>query len=1064
MKKAFAPVDPKQNFPTLEKKILAHWKKNKIFEQSVKNRPASKEYVFYDGPPFATGLPHYGHLLAGTMKDVVPRYWTMRGKRVERRFGWDCHGLPIEYEVEKELGLNGRKDIEEKYGVAKFSEKCRSVVTRYTKEWREAVERMGRWVDMDNDYKTMDPEFMESIWWVFGQLWEKGLVYQGHKSMHICPRCVTPLSNFEVTLGYKEVTDTSVVVKFKIEGKKNKNGKDTYIVAWTTTPWTLPGNMALAVGKEIEYFKFDDRETGETLIASKEYFRKIEAKEPTRYKQKDIVKGRDLIGLKYEPLFNFYKNSEGADKLWKIFYGDFVSTEEGTGVVHVAGGFGEDDMNLSQKNKLPILLHVAMDGTFKEEVTLWAGKFVKTQDKAIVEHLKNCGLLLSEEPYRHSYPHCWRCDSPLLNYATTSWFVNIEKIKQKMVKANAKVHWVPDHVGTGRFNDWLENARDWCISRNRYWGTPLPLWRSTDEKGNGEFLCIKSIKELEKLTGKKVTDLHKHKIDSLEIKIKPKGSKTAKIYTRIPEVFDCWFESGAMPYAQMHYPFENKGKFEANFPAEYIAEGLDQTRGWFYTLVVLGTALYGTSPFKNVVVNGLILAEDGKKMSKRLKNYPDPMLVFDKYGADALRFYLMNSPAVKAEPLCFSERGVENVVKNVILPLWNAYSFFVTYANIDGWTPPKPSATSKPSKKSNKLDRWILSELHTLIKEVTTEMDAYNLQAIRPMVQFIDHLTNWYIRRSRRRFWKSTDDRDKKEGYETLYTVLVTLSQIIAPVMPFLAEAIYQNLAGSHSRSSSPSVHLTDWPKANPRTIDRKLNQEVELAQKIATLGNAARARSKVKNRQPLAKAQIGLPEALRHAFPLDQQEVIREELNVKELAVVEDPSRIAKPVVQPNPKILGPKYGKDVQFILAEARVGNFEILESGNLKIGQFELSPEEFNLGYQSGEGMDVESDAGIVVALDTRLTPELKAEGLARDLIRTIQDMRKEAGYKVEDRIEVGVEVLNPEKPEGQALLTALDLFKEMIAKETLATKFGSKALPAADLEKEVEGGRVGVRKL
>ncbi len=1052
----FSPVAPKQSFPALERKILAQWKKEKTFEKSITQRSHKNEYVFYDGPPFATGLPHYGHLLAGTMKDVVPRYWTMRGKRVERRFGWDCHGLPIEYEVEKELGLSGRKDIEEKYGAARFSEECRSVVLRYTKEWREAVERMGRWVDMDNDYKTMDPEFMESIWWVFGQLWEKGLVYEGYKSMHICPRCVTPLSNFEVTLGYKEVTDISVVVKFKIEGKKNKKGKDTYLIAWTTTPWTLPGNMAIAVGKEIEYFKFDDKETGETLIASREYFRSIEALETTKYKQKDVIKGRDLIGLKYEPLFDFYKNTSGANKMWEIFHGDFVSTEEGTGVVHIAGGFGEEDMSLSQKNKLPILLHVNMDGTFKEEVKTWAGKFAKNQDHAIAEDLKSRGLIFKQESYRHSYPHCWRCDSPLLNYATTSWFVNIEKIKAKMIKANAKVHWVPDHVGTGRFNDWLENARDWCISRNRYWGTPLPLWRAQNGKGDGDVLCIKSIKELEKLTGKKVTDIHKHFIDHLEIKIK------AKIYRRIPEVFDCWFESGSMPYAQMHYPFENKGKFEANFPAEYIAEGLDQTRGWFYTLVVLGTALYGTSPFKNVVVNGLILAEDGKKMSKRLKNYPDPMLIFDKYGADALRFYLMNSPAVKAEPLCFSERGVENVVKNVILPLWNAYSFFVTYANIDGWSPSlgRGAAVKKSSQKSNKLDRWILSELHTLLAEVTKEMDNYNLQAIRPMYQFIDHLTNWYIRRSRRRFWKSTDDRDKKEGYETLYTVLVTLSQIIAPVMPFLAEAIYQNLTKAQGKKGPQSVHLTDWPKADRRAINSKLNEEVELAQKIATLGNAARARAKIKNRQPLAKVQIGLPEHLRRAFPQDQQDVIREELNVKELVVVEDPSRIAKAVVQPNPKILGPKYGKDVQFILAEARAGNFELPKNGGngtLKIGQFELAPEEYNLGYQSGEGMDVESDGGIVVALDTRLTPELIAEGMARDLIRRIQDMRKEAGYNVEDRIEVGVET-NDEEVRG-----AFELFKELIAKETLAVKCGLGAVKGADLEKEVEGGRVGIRR-
>lgn len=1022
----FKPVDPKQNFPQLEAETLRYWKSKKTFEKSVNQRPKSKEYIFYDGPPFATGLPHYGHLLAGTMKDVVPRYWAMRGKRVERRFGWDCHGLPVEYEVEKELGLSGRKDIVDKYGVYEFCEKCRSIVLRYTQKWEETVNRMGRWVDFKNDYKTMDPTFMESIWWVFGELWKKKLVYQGHKAMHICPRCVTPLSNFEVTLGYKDVTDLSVTAKFRVKERKN-----TYILAWTTTPWTLPGNMALAVGNTIDYGVFEEKETRDQYIMSKVYFSNLKLEEKEKYALKETVKGKSLVGLSYEPLFDFYKKDRrsGAEKWWYIHHADFVATEEGTGVVHTAGGFGEDDMKFCEKAGLPIIVHVGMDGNFTKEVTPWAGKFVKTQEQNIAADLEKSGLLFKRENYRHSYPHCWRCESPLLNYATSSWFVKVEQIKKQMIAANKKVHWVPEHVGTKRFGDWLENARDWCVSRNRFWGTPLPIWVSEDGK---DFICVFSIKDLEKRTGKKVIDLHKHKIDSFTFKEK------GKLYRRIPDVFDCWFEAGSMPYAQTHYPFEGKAKFEKDFPAEFIAEGLDQTRGWFYTLMVLGVALFGKAPFQNVIVNGLILAEDGKKMSKRLKNYPEPGIILDKYGADALRFYLMNSPAVKAEPLCFSEKGVENVVKNVILPIWNAYSFLVTYSNIDKWKPAK-SAIKKPK---NKLDRWILSELHALLKEVTEEMDGYNLQATRPLYQFADNLTNWYIRRSRRRFWKNENDQDKKEGYQTLYTVLATLSQIMAPVMPLLSEAMYQNLAGGES------VHLTDWPKFQTAMIDKKLNQEIELAIQIAKLGNAARGRAKIKNRQPLSRVQVGLPDHLRKFLKDDQLEVLREELNVKKIEITDDPSSIAKAVVHPNPKILGPKFGKDVQFILKEAKAGNFELLENGNIKIDSFELTPEEFNMGYESKPGMDVESDHGIIVALDTAITPSLKREGMARDLIRTIQDLRKEADYKVDDRIEVSIEAVDEIKE-------AIEEFKNYIATETLANNLSLKPLTKPDKTKIVE---------
>jgi isoleucyl-tRNA synthetase len=1026
----FKPVDPKQSFPKLEEKLIADWHKNKTFQKSVDRNSTDNEYVFYDGPPFATGLPHYGHLLAGTMKDVVPRYWTMRGKRVERRFGWDCHGLPIEYEVEKELKLGGRKDIVDNYGVHDFSEKCRSIVTRYSDEWRATVDRMGRWVDMDNDYKTMDPDFMESIWWVFGQLWEKGLVYEGHKSMHVCPRCVTPLSNFEVTLGYQDISDVASTVKFELTDRPN-----TYILAWTTTTWTLPGDMAIAVGQDIDYVEVESSENNERYIVAETYVEKM----GEEFTVKKKLKGKDLIGLTYKPLFDFYKDMDGAEKLWRVFHGDFVATEEGTGVVHMAGGFGDDDMKLCQKNNLPIILHVGMDGEFKEEVTPWVGEFCKDKDAAIAKDLDKRGLLFKQERYKHSYPHCWRCDSPLLNYATSSWFVEVEAIKQKMLSENKKVHWVPEHVGHGRFQDWLENARDWAISRNRFWGTPLPIWRSED----GDIHVISGIEELQKLSGKKVEDLHKHLIDNITFE------KDGKTYTRIEDVFDCWFESGSMPYAQMHYPFENKDKFEENFPAEYIAEGLDQTRGWFYTLTVLGVALFGKSPFKNVVVNGMILAEDGKKMSKRLKNYPDPNLIFDRYGADALRFYLMTSPAVKAEPLRFSEKGVENIVKSVILPIWNSYSFFVTYARIDKWNPTmvKPQHIKK---LSNKLDRWLLSELHTLLKNVTEEMDDYNLQAIRHLNDFIEHLTNWYIRRSRRRFWKSEDDKDKEEGYQALYTALVTLSQVMAPVMPFLSESIYQNLTGGES------VHLTEWPAFSKDAIDEKLNQEIELAQLVAQLGNATRAKAKIKNRQPLAKVQIGLAKDQQTLLNEDQLEILKEELNVKEIMVAKDPNELAKRVIRPDARQLGPKFGKEVQTIIKEAKAGKGTLNEDGTFTLREFIFQPNEFEIGYEGEEGMNIESDHGVVVALDTKITPELRQEGLVRDLVRAIQDLRKEANYNVDDRIQVAV-ISSGEVGEAR------DTFSDYIATETLATKITSKKLKASDQSKtiEFEGEQVNI---
>jgi len=878
---------------------------------------------------------------------------------------------------------------------------------------------MGRWVDFKNDYKTMDPSYMETIWWIFKQLWDKEMIYQGRKSMHVCPRCVTPLSNFEVTLGYKEISDYSVTAKFKLDqpGDFVSDAADVYVLAWTTTPWTLPGNMYLAIGEKIQYalYKVDE----DYVIFAKELADQV-------LKDRDYefirdVAASELVDLGYEPLFPYFADLKDEGK-FVIHFGSFVEATEGTGVVHIAGGYGEDDMEFAKqygdKSGADVILHVKMDGTFVDEVSDFAGMEAKPKDahtstdKKVFEWLDARGKAFEGRNYKHTYPHCWRCDTPLLNYATDAWFVSIDRVKEQMLEQNAKVHWTPAHVGQGRFNAWLENARDWCISRSRYWGAPLPVWVGEQ---TGEKLCIGSIEELEQLSGKKVSDLHKHFVDEITFE------KDGERYKRIPEVLDCWFESGAMPYAQQHYPFENKEKFEANFPAKFIAEGLDQTRGWFYTLMVLGCGLFGKSPYENVIVNGLVLAEDGKKMSKRLQNYPDPNDIFNKYGADALRFYLMNSPVVKAEPLRFSEKGVNEVVRKILLPFWNSYSFFVTYANIDGWEP--EHALAMPSS-DNKLDLWIISELEQLLKVLTDEMDNYDLQrATEPIVEFIDSMTNWYIRRSRRRFWKSDSDEDKNQAYGTLYYCLVKFSQIIAPFTPFIAEEVYSNLTGEQS------VHLSDWPEFDEDRIDLVLNEEMAVVRKVVNLGHSLRAKTKIKVRQPLAKVQVALPDGVDPALVEAQKDVILEELNVKELAILDGGADLVELQVQVNSRVLGPKYGGDVQKIIQMVRDGQFTV-EGGKVMVGDFVLEGEEVEIGCKGKNGVDAESDGGMVVILDTELTKELKREGYVRDIVRHIQDLRKEADYQVDDHIKVSI------KTSGE-VAEAVEDFSDYLKAETLA---------------------------
>ncbi|MCR4421710.1 MAG: isoleucine--tRNA ligase [Exilispira sp.] len=1017
----FEPVNQHVNFPELEEKVLEFWGKEKIFEKSLKIREDSDAFVFYDGPPFATGLPHYGHFVPGLLKDIIPRYKTMKGYHVDRRWGWDCHGLPVENEMEKELNLLTKKDILA-YGIDKFNESCRSIVLRYTSEWERIISRSGRWVDFKNSYRTMDPYYMESIWWVFKTLWDKGLIYEGFKILPYCPRCATPLSNFEVNQGYKDVKDPAITIKFK-----SKDEDDLYYLAWTTTPWTLPSNLALAVGPEIKYVEVFDHQSKERYVLAlarlEHYY-----KNPQEYTIKKRFLGKDIEGKRYIPLFPYFENiSENA---FKIVLGDYVSIEDGTGIVHTAPGFGEDDYNTGIKYNLPIVSPVDENGEFTEEVFDYKMMHVKKADPLIIEDLKKRNLLVKKETISHSYPHCWRCDSPLIYKSISTWFVKIEPIKQKMIESNQQINWVPEHIKEGRFGKWLEGARDWAISRNRFWGTPLPVWKCED---CGETLCIGSIEELEKLSGKKFNDIHKHFVDNIHFKCSKCGGKM----TRIPEVLDCWFESGSMPYAQEHYPFENKEKFLSRFPADFIAEGLDQTRGWFYTLTVLAAALFGKPAFKNCIVNGLVLDEHGKKMSKRLKNYPEPMYIMDKYGADALRLYLVNSAVIRAEELNFSETGIKEIVKNILLPLWNSYSFFITYAIIDKWNP-KHDIIENPEKMknfSNELDRWIISSMQSLIKKVTEATESYKLYlAIPPIIEFIDILTNWYIRRSRRRFWKSENDKDKDEAYHTLYYILLTLSKVAAPYIPFITEAIYKNIK---TEKMSESVHLTDYPVAIENLIDKELEKRMELIQKAVVLGRNLRTQYDLKVRQPLLKVIIIDPYKDELKLISDFEDLVKEELNVKEVIFSSEETSIVQYSAKPNfrklGKILGSKISV-VQKLLSNLTSSQIEkIIKGEKIVLSQndfsYEFALDDITVERKPVEGLATANEGHITVALDTNITLELKMECDAREIINKIQNMRKEQNFSVTDRIKVSIWT-------EASLFNSIEKFKDYICSETL----------------------------
>jgi isoleucyl-tRNA synthetase len=988
-----------------EKKVLALWEKVDAFRRSVEQRPTEKSFIFYDGPPFATGLPHYGHLVASTLKDIVPRYWTMRGHRVERRFGWDTHGLPIEMEIEKQLGLSGPLSIKA-LGVDKFNEACRSSVLTYVDEWRRTVTRVGRWVDFDNDYKTMDLPFMESVWWVFAELWRKGLVYKGERVMPYSWRLSTPLSNFEAGLDYRDVDDPALTVRLPVDGADRE-----HLLIWTTTPWTLPSNLAVAVGAELDYVKAR-HEDGNSYWVAKDLLKQVLGEHAEVL---ETVKGSALVGKRYQPLFGFFADRK-ADGAFQVIASPHVTTTDGTGLVHMAPAFGEDDYEACKRAGIAVVDPVDEEGRFTKLVPPYAGMNVKDADKPIIADLKAQHSIFKHAQVRHSYPYCYRSGTPLIYKTTPSWYVKVEPLREAMVKNNQEIHWVPGFVGEKRFENWLKEARDWSISRSRFWGTPIPLWQSED----GDLHCVSSVQELAELTGAAVDDLHPHKIDHLTFK---KGGKT---YKRISDVFDCWFESGSMPYAQVHYPFENKAQFESGFPAQFIAEGLDQTRGWFYTLLVLSTALFDKPAFKNVIVNGLVLAEDGQKMSKRLKNYPDPAEVIEKYGADALRAYLINSPVVRAEPLRFSETGVREVVRTVMLPLQNVWSFFVTYANIDGWQPPAPGADgpAAPAVKDRpELDRWILSVLQSLVREVNAQMEGYYLyKVVPPMLSFIDDLTNWYIRRSRRRFWRSDADpgarADKESAYATLYEVLTTFARVLAPVLPFMTESIHQNLVVEPgvAKPGEDSVHLTDYPLVDETKIDLHVERQMAAVRQVVTLGRAVREKHKLKTRQPLAQVTVVSHDADVRDAVQQHRELIEDELNVKSVVTLHDDADLCTLSFKANFKTLGKKLGPKMK--AAAEKIGAFSrdqwsvLAEGGAVEVEGEKIVKEDVLVTRAARGDVVVESEGDLTVALDTVITEPLRLEWLFREITTGTNALRKDEGFAVHDRAVVDLFVPSP----------------------------------------------------
>ena len=977
----------RNDFVQNEHHVLEFWKSHDIYNQIQKQKKHMPPYWYYDGPPFATGLPHHGHLLASTIKDVIPRYFEMQGHYVPRYFGWDCHGLPIEHEIDKSLGLSTQEAVE-KLGHAGYNQACRGIVQRFTSQWEETITRIGRWVDFKHSYKTMDATFMESVWWAFGQLWKKGLIYEGEKVVPFSTVLGTGLSNFEATSNYQQVQSPAIHVLIKLEDE------DTYLAIWTTTPWTLPTNLAVGIGP-YHYVKVHDPQTNKNIIVAEECLQKMPRGDQLEII--DQIQADELIGKRYEPLFPYFA-SERSNQAFQVLKDDYVTVEDGTGLVHLAPAHGEDDYRVCQAAKIPVICALDKAGKFTDKTPDLKGTYFKDTNKTIIKSLKDRGLLYQQDVIEHNYPFCPRSDTPLIYKAIPSWYVAVTEIKDDIIASNETINWVPEHIKHGRFGKWLENAKDWAISRNRYWGTPIPVWRNDI---SGKTICIDSIATLEKHSKMKVDDLHPEIVDTITFQI-PGEEGT---YKRVTEVLDCWFESGAMPFAQLHYPFENKELFEQLFPAAFIGEGIDQTRGWFYTLTILSTALFGKSAFKNVIVNGIVMAEDGKKMSKRLKNYTPPNTLLEEYGADALRLYLIQSNLVKAEEQRFSDNGVKEIVRRVLLPWQNAVKFLTTYTSIDEWQP------KTVNEYANILDCWIQSRLQTLTAEINTHMQAYHLQGIVfSVLDFLDDLTNTYIRLNRARFWSSELSDDKHQAYQCLYETLIQFSTLMAPFAPFQSEHVYQLFRTMHPASNQQqSIHMHDYPDASKDKNRPKLEQAVSVMQQIILLGRQCRNDAKIKIKTPLSRLTIIHSQAdlLGEIKPLINY--LQKELNVKTVTFDENESNYIRLSAKINLVKLGRTLGKKIPVLNKKVSALDFQSIQqyeqTGSIEIDGHRFEENDLLIFRDTLPGSTALSNRHVTIELDLTLTTALINEGIARELINKIQTLRKESQFEVNDRITI-----------------------------------------------------------